>query len=83
MGSKPQMERLALNTLFHFGKYSIILRECVAIIVLCVLILIVGLKKKNSAKDLVRVNIWLKVSDCFFLGGGALEYVIFPVLCIL
>lgn len=56
MGSKPQMERLALNTLFHFGKYSIILRECVAIIVLCVLILIVGLKKKTQQK------IWLELT---------------------
>lgn len=56
MGSKPQVERLALNTLFHFGKYSIILREFVVIIVLYVLILIVGLKKKTQQK------IWLKLT---------------------
>lgn len=58
-----------LIQLSHFQKYSIMLRECIAIIVLYVLILIVGLKKRiNSAEeDLVKVNICLKVSDCFLL----------------
>lgn len=69
MGSKLQVERLPFNTVSHFQKYSIMLRECIAIIVLYVLILIVGLKKRiNSAEeDLVKVNICLKVSDCFLL----------------